>query len=210
LIEAELLEVYDESAAREILRLAGEARRRMDFFAREDLVRAASEMDVPEESILQAEVLVRERQSEMDDRAEFMRGKVKEARVAIPVGIVLVAGLIISHSFSFVGHFFSIGKGFIKGFGALWFSGATRHEMEFQEWRNKRYYKALYGSDTAFGCLNWYFKERKKESAAILVEWLVEENGFTPVEAKRAITEYSNSFLGRVEGISALNKIWEL
>jgi hypothetical protein len=156
---------YDESEAQEILRLAGVARRRLDFYSREDLVRAAAELDIPEEAIIRAEQLVKERQSEFDDRSEFRRAKVRELSKSIGIGGPLVLLFVFGHALTFFGNFFSIGKGFLKPLGAVFFSKSTQSELDFQDWRSKRFTRAHYGTGRSCPntfhllaeCLTWSF-----------------------------------------------------
>jgi len=140
--EPQLLNI---SETQEILRLAGIARRRMDFFSTDDLIRAAAEMNVPEAAIREAEQLVKERQSEADDRAEFRRAKILELAKAIGVGVPVILFVIWGHAIFFVSKFGSAASSFLKPLGAILFSRSTRHELEFREWRSRRFYRAEYG-----------------------------------------------------------------
>lgn len=139
----ENLQSYGGEEIQEILRLAGVARRKMDYFSREDMVRAAAEMDVPESAIIEAEQLVRERQSEADDRAEYRRNQARELTKGICIGVPVLTIIIFGHAFHLVGNFFSFGKLILKPLGGLFFSRSTQHELDFHDWRNKRYRKAM-------------------------------------------------------------------
>lgn len=181
------LEVCDEAAAQEILRLAGSSRRQMDFFTTSDLIRAAAELEIPASAVQQAEQLVRERQSELDDRDEYRRAKIKDVckstAICVPVLLILIFG----HGFSFVGHMFGAFKGMVKGLGAVFFARSTRHELEFQSWRNKRFYQAEYGTEDAQVILACYFRDRETEDYDVLVDWLVTVNGFELDAAESAV-----------------------
>ncbi len=137
------LQSYSEREVQEILRLAGVARRKMDYFTREDMVRAAAEIGVPESAVIEAEQLVRERQSEADDRAEYRRKQGAELAKGLALGVPFLAVIIFGHAIHFFGNFFSIGKGVLKPLGGVLFSRSTQHELDFQDWRNKRYRKVM-------------------------------------------------------------------
>ena len=185
---------FDQHATQEILRLAGEARKRMDLFTADDLVRAAAEIDIPASAIHQAEQIVRERQSELDDRGEFRRVKVRETWKFFGIGVPVIAILVLAHSISLFNHVFSILKGFMKGLSGLFFAKSTGHEMEFQTWRNKRFYLAEYGSSEPAGMLSYYFKEKDVEDRDALIDWLVVGNGVDPTEATKAVQAYEIEF----------------
>lgn len=190
--------IYDVRGAQEILRLACAARRRMDYFTREDLIRAAAELDVSAENVLQAEQFVKERQSELDDRAEFRRAKVRETAKSFGIGVPLVLLIILGHGYSMISHVFGAVKGMMKGLGAIFFSKSTRHELEFQGWRNKRFYLAEYGSTEPEVMLTFYFKDKACADYDALIGWLVQTNGIEPVEAAKAVRIYSQKHPKRV------------
>lgn len=137
------LQRYDGSEVQEILRLAQVARRRLDYFTREDMIRAAAELDVPESAVIEAEQLVRERQSEIDDRAEYRRGQARELTKGVCIGIPVLSIIVFGHAFHYFGNVFSLGTSILKPLGGLLFSRSTQHELDFQTWRNKRYRKVM-------------------------------------------------------------------
>jgi hypothetical protein len=183
--------VLDINQAQEILRLAAGSRRRMDTFSTDDLVRAAAELDIAPEHVHHAEQIVREMQSELDDRAEFRRAKAKETMIAwltlVPVALIVVG----VHAFGVMAQVFSGLKGGVKGLSGLFFSKATSHELAFQEWRNKRYYIAEFGSTDAGVILSHYTENRLMVTYGDAFEWLVDRNGIEPSAAIIAIDKWA-------------------
>lgn len=188
-------ESYDINAAQEILRLAGEARLRMDRFCIDDLVRAAGELDIPESAVLEAEQLVKENLSEADDRAEFRRAKRKETFVHFlmftPILFLLLVGHFFAHSFSGVAAN-AVGtlKTFLNSLTAVVFGRATQHEIEFRQWRSKRMHVAEYGATNPAEIVRWYFLRHPRAPSSEVVRWLSEENGVAKVDAQKAVSDY--------------------
>lgn len=178
-------------SAMEILRLAAEARKRMDFFTRDDLIRAASEMQVPAENVLRAEKLVLERQSEEDDRAEYRRLQMRQIMKWTGIGIPMLVLFCLLHTFSMIQHLFSAFKGIVKGTGALFFSKSTGHELDFQTWRNRRYFTAEYGGPEVKDVLESYFKGKCFEHRSTLISWLADTALVEIDEASRAVDKYA-------------------
>lgn len=187
-------ETYDESAAQEILRLAGSGRRRLDYFTSADLIRAAAELDIPESIVLEAEQLVKERQTEQEDREEYRRAKLRELSKFLFVGLPLVILVVALHGISLITQAFGALKGLLKGASAVLFSRSTKHELEFHSWRNDRFYKAEYGYSSTAAMLGCYFKERRIEERDVLVDWLIKVNGIDPSEAERAVDHHAEHF----------------
>jgi hypothetical protein len=190
--------LYDGHATQEILRLAGESRKRLDFLSHDDLVRAAAEMDVPEEAISQAEQLVRERQSEADDRAEFRRAKIRETCMHIAIGVPVLSVVLLGHSFAMFNQVFSMLKGMMKGLSGIFFAKSTGHELEFQGWRNKRFYLAEYGSVDPAVIVSRYPWSDQREAFKNVFDWLVESNGIDAPAAVLAIQAYARKTPGKI------------
>ena len=197
MIEQEL-ESIGIADAEEILRLAGQARKRMDMFSREDLIRAAAEMDVSAEAVITAEQFVREKLAELDDRVEFRRKQVKQSWTYIGIGVPVVALMVTGHFFNFFNQAFGILKGMMKGLSGLLFHRATGHEMEFQTWRNERYFKVRYGASKPEEMVVNYMKDGAATEYADLMDWLVEDCAFDPTIAAIAINRYRSNFPSRV------------
>ena len=189
---------YDELAAQEIIRLAGEARRRMDFFSPDDLVRAAAELEIGPEFISAAEQLVRERQSELDDRAEFRRKQMRETTLHVCIAVPVVSIILFAHSFAVVNQLFSVLKGAMKGLSALFFSKATGHEVEFQEWRNQRLHKVKYGSTKPIEILEYHMSQRTGVRYSELYEWMVDQNCIAPITAVTVIEQFDKKHPDRI------------
>ena len=188
---------YDGRATEEILRLV-RASRRMDYFTREDLVRAAAEIGVPESQVIEAERFVRERQSELDDRAEYRRARWTDIGKGLLIGVPIIILVCFLHVFAFVGQALGAMKGAAKGIGAIFFAKSTRHEVEFQAWRNKRFYMTEYGSDDPSTMLAKYFVKHDTERRSVLMSWLMEVNGIDEHTAYITVARFANSHRGRV------------
>jgi hypothetical protein len=183
--------LLDTTSAVEILRLAAQARNRMDFFTCEDLIRAGAEIDVPAEDIISAQRLVRERQSESDDRAEYRRLQMLQALKWAAISIPMLTLLCVLHTFSFLQHALSALKGLAKGTGALCFAKSTGHEIDFQTWRNRRFFTAEYGGPEPKDILASYFKGKCFEHRSVLISWLADTALIELDEASKAVDEYA-------------------
>ena len=74
--------------------------------------------------------------------------------------------------------------GVVKGFGALMFGRATAYEIEFQTWRNRRFYKAEYGTEEPSAMLALHLDRKGSATRPELASWLVQVNGIDPDTAK--------------------------
>jgi len=191
-------ELVDDVAAQEILRLAGEASQQMDSFSRENLVRAAAELDIDESWITEAITIVRDRQSEIDDREEFRRAQLKQTWFHLLLAVPVIIVFVLCHTVSIVAQAMSSFNGGIKGVTALFFAKSTGSELDFQEWRNKRFYKVEYGADDAPSMIAFYMRGKKTAEFDGVADFLTETNAIGVFDALYAIENYSNMHPKRI------------
>lgn len=168
------LRMYSDEESREILRLAGHGRSADGALTRSDLIRAAAEVGVSAEWVVQAEKLIREQQTDAADRQEFRRYRVR----SIFSDLLFVAGLVFvlyrTTGDFMIWTFLGVITAAVRSALELLIGQTTASEQKFEEWKIARLAKAAFFSregDDPF--LEVVVAGRKRVKRNDLMDWLI-------------------------------------